>query len=423
MGLKLPLSLLCLASLLSYSVAQTLVATTPPYVTQLYVPNITRPRHMILDPAGDVLVTSATQSRVTAIRETNNANGTVTVTTRVIVDGAGLGLNHGIAFANGFLYASNPTTVFRWPYTPGSFLLISQATRQTVIQGIPNVQGHSTRTLAFDAQGRLYVAIGTQTNATPSPHRSRILRFTNLATPALPIAFGSGEVFAHGTRNTLGLGFNLAGTLFGVDMGADQLNRTDVPGAVWGNNPGDEMNRHALPTNRHFGFPDCWSAYRLPTHPQSTQFAWPFAGVNLAAMDTWCRNPANNVPPVLSFPAHSSPMSIEFYDGSNCGVNGGFPCSAIGDALVTFRGGWHAGIPHGYKVTQYRFNSATETPTGEAIDVIFSPVAQNSCNSCLRPAGAVFNRNGHLLVSADTTHQIFRVAHNTVLPTIINVTS
>jgi glucose/arabinose dehydrogenase len=422
MGLKLPLSLFLLATLLSYAVAQTVIATTAPFVAQVYVPNITRPRSLLLDSFGDVLVTSATQSRITAIRETNNGNGTVTVTTRVIVDGAGLGLNHGIAFYGGFLYASNPTTVFRWPYTPGSFNLINQNTRQTVIQGIPSVQGHSTRTIEFDRQGRLYVAIGTQTNATPSPHRSRILRFNNLGNQFLPIPFGNGEVFAHGCRNTVGLGFNANDVLFGVDMGADQLNRPDV-GAVWGDNPGDEMNRHALPTNRHFGFPDCWSVYRLPGTPQSSQFAWPFAGVNLAAMDTWCRNPANNVPPVLSFPAHSSPMSIDFYDGTNCGVNGGFPCAAIDEAFVTFRGSWHAGIAHGYRVTWYRFNRATETPTGEVIEVLFSPIATNSCNACLRPAGAAFNRNGHLLVTADTTHEIFRVAHNTVLPTIINVTS
>lgn len=73
----------------------------------------------------------------------------------MIVDGAGLGLNHGIAFYGGYLYASNPTTVFRWPYTPGSFQLLNQNTRQTVIQGIPSVQGHSTRTLAFDRQGSI----------------------------------------------------------------------------------------------------------------------------------------------------------------------------------------------------------------------------------------------------------------------------
>lgn len=419
--MKSPLALLFLASMLSYSVAQTQIATTPPFVAQLYVPNVTRPRSLILDLAGDVLLTHATQSRITGIREVNNGNGTVTVTTRIIVDAPGLGLNHGLAFYGGFLYASNPTTVFRWPYTPGSFQQIAPNQQQIVVQGIPSVQGHTTRTLSFDRQGRLYIAIGTQTDANPSPHRSRILRFNNLANQFLPIPFGNGEVFAHGCRNTVGLGFNLNDVLFGVDMGADQLNRPDV-GAIWGDNPGDEMNKHDLPTNRHFGFPDCWSVYRLTGTAPSTQFAWPFAGVNLGAMDTWCRNPANNVPPLLSFPAHSSPMSISFYDGTNCGVNGGFPCTAVDEAFVTFRGSWHAGIPHGYRVTWYRFNRATETPTGEAIEVIFAPNAVNSCNACLRPAGATFNSNGHLLVSADTTGQIFRVAHNTVLPTVINVT-
>jgi glucose/arabinose dehydrogenase len=418
MGSKSQLSLLFLASLLSYAVGQTLVGTTAPYVQQVYVPNITRPRHMVLDAAGDVLVTSATQSRVTAIRETPNANGTVTVTTTIIIDGAGLGLNHGIAISGGWLYASSATQVFRWPYTAGSFSLISQALRQLVIQGIPAVQGHTTRSLLFDPQGRLYVTIGTQTNATPSPHRSRILRFT--VTGALPIAFGSGEIIATGCRNTLGIGFNLAGTLFAVDMGADQLNRPDI-GAIWGQNPGDEMNRIDLPFGRHYGFPECWSSYNLPGQPRASQWAWPNAGANLTAMDIWCRNPATNVPSVLSFPAHASPMSIEFYAGQNCGVAGGFPCSAVGSAVVTLRGGWHTGIPHGYEVVMYPFNNAAQTPTGQEIRVLFSTVAQNSCNSCLRPAGSIFNRNGHLLVSADSTHQIFRVAHNTVLPTIINV--
>lgn len=37
-------------------------------------------------------------------------------------------------------------------------------------------------------------------------------------------------------------------------------------------------------------------------------------------------------------PAHSAPLSIEFYKGTNCGVNGAFPCEAINDAFVAFRG-------------------------------------------------------------------------------------
>lgn len=43
---------------------------------------------------------------------------------------------------------------------------------------------------------------------------------------------------------------------------------------------------------------------------------------------------------ILNFfrPAHSAPISFVFYDGVNCGVNGGFPCEATNDAFVAFRG-------------------------------------------------------------------------------------
>ncbi len=60
-------------------------------------------------------------------------------------------------------------------------------------------------------------------------------------------------------------------------------------------------------------------------------------------------------------------------------------------------------------------------PTGETINLIYSPVAESSCDSCFRPASAIFNKNGHLIITADTTNEIFRVAYNTTLPTIENV--
>ncbi len=62
-----------------------------------------------------------------------------------------------------------------------------------------------------------------------------------------------------------------------------------------------------------------------------------------------------------------------------------------------------------------------ELPTGEIVDVIFAPNATNSCNTCIRPVNAVFNKAGHLIVTADATNEIFRVAYNTQLPVITNV--
>ncbi len=75
-----------------------------------------------------------------------------------------------------------------------------------------------------------------------------------------------------------------------------------------------------------------------------------------------------------------------------------------------------------YKCKLFPFNYRNqELPTGELVDIIYSPNATNSCNSCLRATGVVFNRNGHLIVSGDTTNEIFRVAYNTALPVISNV--
>lgn len=102
---------------------------------------------------------------------------------------------------------------------PGQFSLIDDSTAQTVIDGMEG-GGHITRTLIFDAAGILYVHIGSGANIDDDSSRARIRRF-DLSSQAFPIQFSSGEVFADGVRNTVGLAFNSEGTLFGVDNGPD----------------------------------------------------------------------------------------------------------------------------------------------------------------------------------------------------------
>lgn len=154
-------------------------------------------------------------------REINHENGSSTVETTTIIDGSQLGLNHGIAYHNGFLYASNAFRVYRWPYKPGQFSAINPNTRQIVITNIVEIAGLATRTLIFDDIGRLYISVGSGQNVDPDSYRSRIRRF-NLEHQFLPIPFNNGEVFADGCRNTVGLGFR-NGVLYGVDNSANQV--------------------------------------------------------------------------------------------------------------------------------------------------------------------------------------------------------
>jgi glucose/arabinose dehydrogenase len=146
-------------------------------------------------------------------------------------------LNHGLDVHNGYLYASSDSQVYRWPLANNSFLEAVGAAE--IVVGNINAdgkggapQGHTTRTLAFDDLGRLYVSVGSYDNIDNDSFRSRIRRF-DLADPSrFPLDFLGGEVFADGLRNEVGLAFDRHGDLWGVENSADDLDRADLGGAI-----------------------------------------------------------------------------------------------------------------------------------------------------------------------------------------------
>ncbi|HET6338344.1 MAG TPA: PQQ-dependent sugar dehydrogenase, partial [Polyangiales bacterium] len=144
----------------------------------------------------------------------------------------GTGLNHGIVFSPDakFVYASSPTTVYRWTYTSGQRQ--AQGDAQVVVSGIPD-GGHSTRTLQFDSQGRLIVSIGSASNVDTTQAewdtRAQIRRFTIPATlPNGGLAYTAGEVIASGMRNECGIFVDADDRLWGVENGRDNLSDNDL---------------------------------------------------------------------------------------------------------------------------------------------------------------------------------------------------
>jgi glucose/arabinose dehydrogenase len=75
--------------------------------------------------------------------------------------------------------------------------------------------GHTTRTLAFDTTGRIYVSVGSAGNVDTDSYRSRIRRCDLSST--LPVDFNVCEVFADGLRKEVGLAFDKHGVLWGVE--------------------------------------------------------------------------------------------------------------------------------------------------------------------------------------------------------------
>ena len=289
------------------------------------------PRGLLVSPGGDYLVLERGSACVTIVYGQDDKQGGKDAAAaspplpadRLRCVATANNLNHGLAMWGGYLFASSDTTVYRWPWRERQVL----ENRRVVIEGIAYgadgsdlgaEHGHATRTLAFDRSGRLFVSVGSLGNVDGDSHRSRVRVFDGrAAADAAAVRFNEGMVWADGLRNEVGLAYDARGTLWGVENGADNLNRADVGGDVHNDNPGEELNRLDQP-GAYFGYPRCWSEHTLATaHARGagTQWAWP--SFQPDTTDAWCREPANVHPPAMVMPAHTAPLGLAFFGASD----------------------------------------------------------------------------------------------------------
>lgn len=214
------------------------------FTVSRFASGLRTPRGLLVAPSGDVLVL-----------ERGSGVSCVTIlwdggAQRASCVASATGLNHGLAMAGGYLFASSITTVYRWEYdgrqrTPLLGRTVVVANMGTAADGsdLGANRGHDTRTLAFDSALRLYVSIGSYGNVDADSFRSRVRVFPGTTAPgATAVNFNDGEVWADGLRNEVGMAFDGYGTLWGVENGADNLVRDDM-GDVHNDNPGEELNK------------------------------------------------------------------------------------------------------------------------------------------------------------------------------------
>jgi glucose/arabinose dehydrogenase len=270
------------------------------------------PRQMAFAPNGDLFVENAGDIR--ALRDANK-DGFISTDERTWFVPAGFGLTHGVAFSpdGAFLYASSDRTIFRWAYTSGD--RVASAPAQLVVHDMPPA-GHHTRTLAFDAQGRMYVNVGSQGDVDQGTDltsvRAQVRRFTLPSTlPTDGIAYTAGDVFASGLRNEVGLAFDSQGRMWGVENGSDG---TYMPPDIGSNNPAEKINRLDAPGPRFYGYPECWTDYGTPSGSgRGTQWAY----LTNSKTDAWCRDTSNVQQPAAVMPGHWAPLGIAEYTGGS----------------------------------------------------------------------------------------------------------
>ena len=142
----------------------------PGFCALVVADNIGPARHIAVAPNGDIYVALQANGRkggVVALRDADG-DGRFEIKQRIGQDSV-----TGVALRNGYLYLAKFHSVERCKMAPGE--LTPAGTPEIVVSGLPGVEEHGDKGIAFDGQGGLYVNIGAPSNACqPKNRRAKV---------------------------------------------------------------------------------------------------------------------------------------------------------------------------------------------------------------------------------------------------------
>jgi glucose/arabinose dehydrogenase len=373
----------------------------PGYCVYQYATGLGAPRQMAFAPNGDLFVNNG---NVTVLFD-QDGDGSISNAERFMF-GTAPGLNHGIAFSRdaSYVYASSSTTVYRWRYTAG--LRHAMGDPEVVVANIPT-GGHVTRTLVFDSQGRLYVSVGSASNIDVDPvlvqTRAQIRRFTIPASlPAGGMAYTTGEVFASGMRNEVGLYVDARDRLWGVENGRDDLTEN---GDIHNDNPAEEVNLIDGTGASYYGYPSCYSEFKRSNGKgPGTQWADKTLELTDSKTDAWCQDPANVHPPAFALPAHWAPLGILEYTGTALPLGN--------DLIVAAHGSWDRNPAVGRVLARLHRDGDTITSFEPIIGERGSDNNLRQGQWNVRPVDVRQGPDGALYFSDDMGGHVFKVTYS-----------
>jgi glucose/arabinose dehydrogenase len=328
----------------------------------VYARDLPNPRMLYLASPRHLLVSSPRGGKVMLI--TDDDGDGIADGRRALLEG--LNRPHGLEFNDGWLYVAESSQVGRIAFEPGTGRVSGDY--QAVVSGLSDDGNHWSKSIRFDQQGWMYVAMGSTCNVCEEEdqRRATIMRYR---------ADGSGgEVYASGLRNSVGLDFApWDGSLYATDNGRDLLG-DDYPPC--------ELNR--IEAGAFYGWP-----YLNGDNEPDPDFGAGKESLRSSA-----------VPPVFSFPAHNAPLGIHF-------VTSPIPAADFErTALVALHGSWNRSQPDGYKVVSLHWDAQGAISTRDFLwgferegDIVGRPVDISS------------DGNGGFFVSDDYAGVIYRVSY------------
>ncbi len=314
------------------------------------------PRFLLFTPEGNLLVSLTGSGRIALV----NSRGEVSIFAQ------NLNGPHGLALRGADLYVAevNRVRVFR-NMDPGR--------SEILVQGIPT-GGHTTRTVGFGLDDKMYVSIGSSCNlcTEQDQRRAAIVRYN-------PDGAGQ-EIFARGLRNSVGFRWHpQTHELWATDNGGDNFGDDEPP---------EEIN--IVRQGNDYGWPYCWGDRQIT--PERL-----FRGGTTERC-------APTVPPAVQMQAHSAPLGLDFYAGTQ------FPADYRNDAFVAFHGSWNRSVPTGYKIV--RVGAKNGVPGGVED---FATGWLESSGFSGRPVDVLTGPDGALYVSDDHARVIYRITYEGTL--------
>jgi glucose/arabinose dehydrogenase len=330
-----------------------------------FASNLGYVRSLAVAPNGDVFVVRP-QGDVLRLRDTRGEGKADQIQTFA----SGFKNPHGIAIRDGQLYISDVIAIWRAPYLNRESIVFSDFKRVTVSLDL-RPTGHTTRDIAFDPNGRLYLAYGSRDDVSEAQPPE--------ATIELIADDGTMSPFATGLRNVEGLAFQPITNDLWVTV-----NERDTLGARV---PADFLAK--VRANDFFGWP---YAYDGP-NPD------PVYGAKRPDLVAKTRTPD------VLFEAHSAPLGLVFYTGKQ------FPIDYRGDAFVAIHGSGPYDKPDGYKVVRVPFKDGK--PVGGYEDFItgFFGIRGNQVSMWGSPSQLAVATDGSLLVVDDKGACVWRVVY------------
>jgi glucose/arabinose dehydrogenase/mono/diheme cytochrome c family protein len=396
------------------------IAVPPGFCATIFADDLGHARHLVVAPDGVVYVntwsgryyddaTPPSGGFLAALQDTKS-DGRADIVRRFGEDArTGAAGGTGIALHAGSLYVESNDRILRYALPNDG--IVPTGPPEVILSGLPLTGDHPMHPFKIDAEGNLFVDLGSATNSCQAQNR-----MANVpgADPCRELEtrggiwryradmagqrFSPAERFATGIRNGEGFAIDAAGRLFVTQHGRDQLSQNWPSLYTAGESaelPAEEVVR--LEEGHDYGWPECY----FDGFQKKLVLAPEYGGDGGKAIGI-C---GEKTPPVAFFPGHWAPNDMVFSSGSQ------FPAAYRDGLFIAFHGSWNrAPLPQGgYNVVYQPMADGKASGDYVVFADGFAGADKSPGKAEFRPSGVAMGPDGALYIADDVHGRIWRV--------------